>query len=98
MSQELHDRATRGEQLTREQRAQLEDWYVENDRQEAERLSSSVSVESIDALRGQVDQGLAELTATTQRIRDVAATNESIRRENEDLRRQLAARSTSQAT
>lgn len=38
LGKQLHDRVTRGEALTAEEQAQLEDWYATQDRAEADQL------------------------------------------------------------
>lgn len=94
MSQHLHDRATRGEQLTADEMAQLDAWYARNDQQEANELSVSANSEPLDDLRRQLDAALAELAETSQRVRRLASGNQAIREENNILRQQLATRST----
>ena len=48
---QLHDKATRGEQLTPEERSRLEEWYTENDEQERSDLSASSEPEEVAELR-----------------------------------------------
>jgi len=80
LEQRLHDRATRGEQLTSVEQAQLESWYADLERQESQALfGQSIpptfqlgDQERIDQLQGQVDKLLEQLSATTLRLRDVS--------------------------
>ena len=97
MSQQLHDRATRGEALTAEEQTQLDAWYAQNDQAEAGELSLNSASESVATLRHQLDEALAELAQTSERVRELAAGNQKIQDENEQLRRQLSARSTTQS-
>ena len=45
LGQDLHDRATRGEQLSPENQMQLEAWYAAQDRAEMETLSGTMPVQ-----------------------------------------------------
>ncbi len=63
-----HDRATRGVELTAEEQAQLNEWYVEQDRVEAAVLSRPTSAQPLDALHAQVDRVMVQLGDVTQRI------------------------------
>jgi len=91
---QLHDKATRGEQLTPEQRAQIDAWYTQSDGEEADELSRVASPGDVARLRHQLDEAMSELSAASQRVRELAADNESARREIEELRRQVGRRST----
>ncbi len=89
---QLHDKATRGEQLTPEERSRLEEWYTENDEQERSDLSASSEPEEVAELRRKLDQAMSELSTASHRVRELTADNDSARREIEDLRRQVARR------
>lgn len=90
---QLHDRATRGEELTSEEQKLLEDWYSAEDRAEMEVLGlATKDGTAADSLRPQVDSALAQLTTVTERINTLAKANERLRRENALLRRQLVER------
>jgi len=52
--QQLHDRATRGQALSPDERAQLDDWYAAQDRMEAAELGL-VRTEVIASLQAQID-------------------------------------------
>ena len=87
---QLHDRATRGECLTPEERSRLEDWYASQDAQESQLLQRHGKLSDLSQLRAQIDTALAHITSTTQRIQQVTAENETIRNEIATLRRQLS--------
>jgi peptidoglycan hydrolase CwlO-like protein len=87
---QLHDRATRGEVLSVEEQARLENWYAAQNRAEADGLGLTVMGKTVTALQAQVDSALAQLATVTRRIQEIAAENEVLRREIAALRRQLA--------
>lgn len=86
----LHDRATRGENLTDEESRQLEAWYTVQDRTEAMTLDLTASSTSLAALQSRVDSVLAQLSLVSQRIQQIAGENDTLRHEIAILRRQLA--------
>ena len=73
----LHDRATRGEQLTADERAQLEAWYLRQDQAENELLRPTTPTGSTAQLHEQVTAAAAQLEAISQQIRATLA--ESVR-------------------
>ena len=89
-ARQLHDRATRGDSLSVEERALLDQWYARQDQAEAAALAASAPPASAAALQSQVDAALAQLVTATQRIQALAAENEAVRKEVADLQRQLA--------
>jgi cobalamin biosynthesis protein CbiG len=90
---QLHDRATRGEELTSEEQKLLEVWYSARDCAEMEALGLATKEGTApDSLRPQVDSALAQLTIVTGRINTLAKENERLRQENALLRRQVAER------
>jgi hypothetical protein len=92
IGQELHDRDTRGVPLISEERAQLEEWYHQQDAAESNSISQSEGGFSLAALRAGVEQALEQLKATAQEIQVLAATNERLREEIISLRQRLAQR------
>ncbi len=92
----LHDRATRGEKLSKEEQAQLEAWYAIQDRAEADELGLAGLMETVAALQVQIDSALTQLATVTRRIQELTEENQALRRENAALRRQLAQRALSQ--
>jgi hypothetical protein len=99
---QLHDRATRGESLTEEERAQLEAWYAVHDAEEAAQLgvrqiqtgqtNGSAEIESLSALRAQIDKTLAQLAVTSAQIQKLAEENKALYQDVSGLRLQLAQR------
>ena len=96
LGQALHDRATRGEQLSAEEQATLESWYEIQDNLESDILAGTTDRRNILKLQTQIETGLAQLRIITQRIQNVAAENEALRQDIVHLRRQLADSSTMQ--
>lgn len=88
--QELHDRATRGEELTPEEQVQLEAWYAAQDASEMADLNLPATDQEAAALQAAIDSALTEIAAVAGRIRRTAAENERLRAENAELRRRLA--------
>lgn len=87
----LHDRATRGEELSLVEQKLLEDWYSAQDSAEIEVLGlATKGAPAADSLRPQVESALTQLTTVTEHINTLAKENERLRRENALLRRQLA--------
>lgn len=92
----LHDRATRGEALTADEQVALDQWYADQDRVEAAELATPPATHD-DQLQRQVQASLDQLSVATARIQALALDNETVRRENADLRKRLAQRSASSA-
>ena len=94
LGKRLHNKATRGDPISGAEQAELESWYALQDEAEGDVLASSDIDEEAAALRTQVDEALAQLTATASRIGQTCRQNESLRHELAVLRRQLASHST----
>ncbi len=98
IEQILHDRATRGEQLTAAEQVQLDHWYAELNRQESQAIfgqdeppvSLATAQNRLIQLQDQVDESLAHLNLTMQRLQEVAAQNKQLRSENALLRIKVA--------
>ena len=90
--QALHDRATRGDLLTDEERAQLEAWYTQQDQAELGLLQLGAPSESAVQLREQVAVAAAQLETISQQIRNVIVENEQVRSDIALLQRQLSQR------
>lgn len=86
----LHDRATRGERLEPAEMEQLEAWYATQDASEVQLLNLTASPVSLHTLQSQVDAALGQLAIASQRIQQIARENDALRRDNADLRRQIA--------
>jgi methyl-accepting chemotaxis protein len=93
---QLHNKASRGEALSSEERALLEKWYAERDREDAGLLGSSTPPQEISVLRKQVNATVSELHRVTKAIQEQVAENEIARQEIATLQKQLAHRTTIQ--
>jgi thiazole synthase ThiGH ThiG subunit len=91
LGRDLHDRATRGEQLSPENQMQLEAWYIAQDRVEMEILNGTMQARDSALLQTQVDAAMEQLTTLSRRIQKTAAENAALRREINILRRRLGA-------
>jgi predicted RNase H-like nuclease (RuvC/YqgF family) len=94
-AQQIHDRATRGEPISAEERSQLDQWYARMDAEEGALLNRGQPQE-LAALRGRIDAAVAQVRVVTQRIQTLTTENETARREVAALQRQLAQKSTPQ--
>ena len=88
---QLHDRKTKGDVLTPEENAQLENWYASQDAQEASEISPALSSLDTASVQTQTRSILSQLTMTTQRIEFISIENEAIRQEISELKSQLIA-------
>ena len=94
--QQLHDKATRGEALTAEERARLEAWYARLDQEESALLNKAGPPATLAGLQTQIEATLAQLAEVTGRIQALTAENTAVRREIASLQLLLAQRSTPQ--
>ncbi len=90
LGKKLHDKSTRGELLTVAEVEQLEEWYARADSAESKALGLNGAQQSLSALQSQIDTALSRLMTVTKRIQQVAADNDTVRREIADLRHQVA--------
>jgi hypothetical protein len=86
-----HDRATRGEALSQDERADLHAWYEQQDQLESDLLQRDRPADALAMLETQLDAALVQLAAMSERLRELSAQNDAIRRENGALKRRLAA-------
>ena len=86
--QRLHDRATRGESLSVEERASLEAWYAQQDSEEMALLAKATLPEDVAALRKWVGEAIARIEAVVQRAQVILAENKKLRQEIAALRQQ----------
>ena len=93
---QLHDRATRGETLTTQEQAQLNDWYEAQDRAELDSLDTVNAAKETASLQNQVNSALAQLIVATRRIQEITQENETLRSEISAFRHQLAQQSSPQ--
>ena len=86
--QELHSRACRRERLSGEERAELDAWYAEMDEAEAKILGHDFAeLPTNEELRGQIHDRLSELQATLEKISAIEESNELLRQQNDELKR-----------
>lgn len=97
LGKQLHDRATRGQQITVEERNLLAEWYRRLDEEEARQFAEAASASTASVARAEIDKLLAQLVLSAQRLQVVAAENTKLRQEIEDLRRQLAQKQTARS-
>ncbi len=86
-AQQLHDRATRGEPLSAEERAILDAWYARQDAEEAEQLAIGW-LEQETSLRERMKDVLTRMTLLTQKMQEAIV-------ESKQLQEELAALSKS---
>ena len=89
LGKQLHDRATRGEALSAQERASLETWYAAQDRVEMDALDLTTP-ETVTILQAQVDSVLEQLETAAKRIQELARENDRLRGEIATLHRRLA--------
>jgi hypothetical protein len=87
---QLHDRWTKAEVLTAEEHAQLQEWYQQQDAEEAKDLNSLPTTVETAGLQVQVDMALTQLTTVIGQVRQVTSENEDLRREISALQQQLS--------
>ena len=86
----LHDRATRGETLSNEEQAHLEQWYAAQDNAEQGILSSVTAPATTSDLQVQVTAVLERCITLAQRIQELSHHNDDLRRDIAQLRQQVA--------
>ena len=86
---QLHDKATRGEELSSTERQQLDSWYARQDENEHAELVSKSDGETTAKLQAEVDSAVGQLSAVTQQIQALTTANESVRREISELQQRL---------
>ncbi len=89
-AQELHDRQTRGEALSEEQRQRLEAWYVEQDLTEGLLLRSAAADTELTQLEGKISATLQQIADMTYRIQSISREINVLRDENNALKHRLA--------
>lgn len=92
--QQLHDRATRGEELSQQEQKRLEAWYAEFDQAEAADLGSAAASE--DSLSARIEGTLAGIAKVAQRIQELDRQTREVEKENSDLRLRLSRRLSTQ--
>jgi hypothetical protein len=87
---QLHDRATRGAELSAAERAVLEAWYARHDVAEGVMLAKAPPSATVEELRSAISEAVSRLRVVTRQIEAQVAENEELRRENAALLQQLA--------
>lgn len=84
LGKQLHDRATRGKPLSVEERELLAEWYRRLDEEEGRQFAKAAAAPSrMQALREQVNATLAQIVEVAQHI-------QTLNRENDALRNEIA--------
>ena len=80
IGRQLHDRATRGEELSKEDQILLDAWYDTQDRAEMKSLNLAVTDEAnTSKLQKEIDSVLIQLSTVTKRIQEIARENNVLR-------------------
>jgi|tagenome__1003787_1003787.scaffolds.fasta_scaffold16845810_1 uncharacterized protein YPO0396 len=86
---QLHDRVTRGLELSMEEQAALAAWYAQQDQAESASLAGKPASELVEELRAQIDATLSRLRQVTEQIEAQVSENERLRRDNAVLQQEL---------
>jgi capsule polysaccharide export protein KpsE/RkpR len=81
LAKQLHDKASRGIVLSAAEQAQLDMWYAKQDQAEGSMLALTTPSHTLTALQTQVDTAVSQLATVTQRIQELAAQNDALRRD-----------------
>lgn len=77
LGRQLHDRATRGEELSREDQILLEAWYEAQDRAEMNGLNLAATDEAKTIkLQKEIDSVLIQLQTATKQIQEITREKE----------------------
>lgn len=95
--QQLHRRASVGEKLTADEETALQDWYDELDREETF-INRDHQPIDIEATRENLAKTVAQIAAVSTENNRLFKQNELLRRENDQLRRQVEARFAAEQT
>lgn len=90
LGRQLHDRATRGEELSKEDQILLDTWYEAQDRAEMKSLNLAATDEAkTTKLQKEIDTVLIQLRTATKRIQEITRENDMLRQEIARMRQQL---------
>ena len=89
--QQLHHRASLGETLSAEELKALQSWYDELDREEAYINRDNREID-LEAMRENLEKTYEQIAAVSAENVRIFKHSEKLRRENDALRRQIAAR------
>ncbi|HEX8734068.1 MAG TPA: hypothetical protein VF721_02015 [Pyrinomonadaceae bacterium] len=85
----MHDKATRGEALSETENTQLAAWYEAQDECESDLLNKNAMQDSFAERRNQIQNTLGKFAVVHSKNLKIFAENETLRRENEVLRKKL---------
>ena len=91
-AQQLHDKATRGLELTAQEQAELDTWYAAQDAAEQQLLGASAATPSLAVIQAQVTGAVTQLNVATQRVEELMHGNAALREEIAKLQQRLAQR------
>ena len=91
-ARQLHDRASRAEDLTPPEQVALEEWYVRQDSAEGATLTRAAPSGSPDMLQERVAAAARRLHVVSGKIEVLTAENQKLRQEIAALQRQLASK------
>ncbi len=66
LGQQLHDRATRDQPLSPEEKVQLEAWYAQQDEAERHQLTITPEATNLETLQRQIQQTLEQIAKISQ--------------------------------
>jgi hypothetical protein len=92
VARELHMRYARGESLTAEERAILEEWYAKDERENRIIIPRRDLSAELEKERATLAALVAELQKAAQQIQEKIEQNDALRREVEELKQQLVQR------
>jgi hypothetical protein len=90
LGKQLHDRATRGENLSSSEKDQLTAWYAAQDAAESMHLALPEDFAPGPDVQDQIDGIVQSLTLATQTIQTLERENAALRGEIATLRQQVA--------
>lgn len=91
----LHDKATRGEELSSVEQERLDAWYAAQDAAEGALLAPPIVSTTVATLHEQIAATAAELQVAARRVGELAAHNDALREEVAALQQQLVERARS---
>jgi len=87
--QHLHNQFVRGEILSPDERAELEQWYQEQDELESRTVRFPELKGDVEAIQAKITATLEEIEKTAREMREINAENEHLRLEIAMLQQQL---------
>jgi hypothetical protein len=93
LGMQLHDRETIGEQLTAQEKTQLDAWYAQKDAAEKSMLEAAqLPLPNLVTLQDQVDIAIEQLTTGVQQLQQITQENKSLREEIAEIKQQFTVR------